>query len=84
MPEKLGDTNCVGDYLALLENVHGRVLEIAKFCGEGTVPQILSRGRNIIAEFYSERDGTIMHDGFQITLDEIEEKLPPNPGQSNS
>ncbi|XP_011498143.1 PREDICTED: uncharacterized protein LOC105362401 [Ceratosolen solmsi marchali] len=67
--------NCVGDYLALLESVNGRVLEIGKFCGEGRIPQILSRGRNVIVEFHAERDGTIMHDGFHLSLEESE--APP-------
>ena len=70
--EKLGNSNCVGDYLALLENVNGRILEISKFCGEGRVPQILSKGKNVIVEFFASSDGTIMHDGFQLTLQETE------------
>ena len=68
----LGSGSCVGDYLALLENVNGRVLEIGKFCGSGRIPQILSRGRNLIVEFHAERDGTIMHDGFHLSLQETE------------
>lgn len=59
-----------GDYLALLENVNGRILEISKFCGSGRVPRIYSRGRNVILEFYARKDGTVTHDGFQVTLQE--------------
>ncbi|XP_003425330.1 uncharacterized protein LOC100680281 [Nasonia vitripennis] len=73
---KLGSSSCVGDYLALLESVNGRVLEIGRFCGEGRIPQILSRGRNVIVEFHAERDGTIMHDGFHLSLQETEEHPP--------
>ncbi|XP_023245040.1 uncharacterized protein LOC106638001 [Copidosoma floridanum] len=68
----LGSISCVGDYLALLENVDGRLLEIGKFCGEGRVPQIMSRGSNIVVEFHAERDGTIMHDGFHLSIQESE------------
>ena len=70
--EKLENSNCVGDYLAVLENVNGGIVEISKFCGEGRVPQILSRGKNVIVEFFASSDGTIMHDGFQLTLQEME------------
>lgn len=73
MQDKLGSNSCVGDYLTLLENVDGKILEISKFCGEGHVPRILSRGRSIIIEFFAEQDGTIMHDGFQLSLQETEE-----------
>ncbi|GAB1869884.1 CUB domain-containing protein [Camponotus japonicus] len=59
-----------GDYLALLENVNGKVLEISKFCGSGRVPRIYSRGRNVILEFFARKDGTVTHDGFQVTLQE--------------
>ncbi|XP_066593002.1 uncharacterized protein [Prorops nasuta] len=65
---------CVGDYLAVLENVNGTLYEIWKFCGSGHVPRILSRGRNVIVEFKAENDGTIMHDGFQLTLQETESR----------
>ncbi|CAK9803919.1 hypothetical protein ANTPLA_LOCUS3869 [Anthophora plagiata] len=71
--DKLGSTSCVGDYLTLLENVNGKIFEISKFCGEGHVPRILSRGKNIIVEFFAEQDGTIMHDGFQLSFQETEE-----------
>ncbi|XP_043795514.1 uncharacterized protein LOC122716475 isoform X2 [Apis laboriosa] len=71
--EKLGSTSCVGDYLTLLENVDGKMFEISKFCGEGQVPRILSRGRNIVVEFFAEQDGTVMHDGFQLSFQETEE-----------
>ncbi|XP_076170620.1 uncharacterized protein LOC143148298 isoform X2 [Ptiloglossa arizonensis] len=71
--DKLGSTSCVGDYLALLENVDGKIFEISKFCGLGHVPRILSRGKNIIVEFFAEQDGTIMHGGFQLSLQETEE-----------
>ncbi|CAL7936041.1 unnamed protein product [Xylocopa violacea] len=71
--DKLGSTSCVGDYLALLENVDGKILEISKFCGEGHVPRILSRGRSIIVEFFAEHDGTVMHDGFQLSFHETDE-----------
>lgn len=73
IPEKLASTSCVGDYLALLENVDGKIFEISKFCGEGHVPRILSKGRSIIVEFFAEQDGTIMHDGFQLSFQETEE-----------
>ncbi|XP_076763829.1 uncharacterized protein LOC143431158 [Xylocopa sonorina] len=73
MPEKLGSTSCVGDYLALLEDVDGKIFEISKFCGEGHVPRILSRGRNIIVEFFAEHDGTVMHDGFQLSFHETDD-----------
>ncbi|XP_078041378.1 uncharacterized protein LOC144472297 [Augochlora pura] len=73
MQEKLGSTSCVGDYLSLQENVDGKVLEISKFCGEGHIPRILSRGKNVIIEFFAEEDGTTMHDGFQLSLQETEE-----------
>ncbi|XP_043464964.1 uncharacterized protein LOC122500219 isoform X2 [Leptopilina heterotoma] len=71
-PDSIQGENCLGDYLALLENINGKILEITKFCGEGRIPQILSRGRNIIIEFFASNDGTIMHDGFHLTLQEIE------------
>lgn len=73
IPEKLVSTSCVGDYLALLENVDGEIFEISKFCGEGHIPRILSKGRSIIVEFFAEQDGTIMHDGFQLSFQETEE-----------
>ena len=73
IPEKLVSTSCVGDYLALLENVDGKIFEISKFCGEGHIPRILSKGRSIIVEFFAEQDGTIMHDGFQLSFQETEE-----------
>ncbi|XP_031846093.1 uncharacterized protein LOC116432805 [Nomia melanderi] len=73
MQEKLGSSSCVGDYLAILENVDGKIFEISKFCGEGHVPRIFSRGKHIIIEFFAEQDGTIMHDGFQLSLQETEE-----------
>lgn len=63
----------MGDYLTLLENVDGKMFEISKFCGEGHVPRILSRGRNIVVEFFAEQDGTVMHDGFQLSFQETEE-----------
>lgn len=69
----MGSTSCVGDYLTLLENVDGKMLEISKFCGEGQVPRILSRGRSIVVEFFAEKDGTVMHDGFQLSFQETEE-----------
>ncbi|XP_071556462.1 uncharacterized protein [Temnothorax nylanderi] len=59
-----------GDYLALLENVNGRILEISRFCGSGRVPRIYSRGKNVILEFVAREDGTVTHDGFQVTLHE--------------
>ncbi|XP_053973626.1 uncharacterized protein LOC128888014 [Hylaeus anthracinus] len=71
--DKLGSTSCVGDYLALMEDVDGQIYEISKFCGEGHVPRILSRGRNIIIEFFAEQDGTIMHGGFQLSVQETED-----------
>nr|XP_003699220.2 PREDICTED: uncharacterized protein LOC100879835 [Megachile rotundata] len=71
--DKLGSTSCVGDYLALMENVDGKILEISKFCGEGHVPRIITRGKNIIVEFYAQQDGTIMHDGFQLSVQEMEQ-----------
>lgn len=71
-PETTRENYCLGDYLALLENINGEIFEITKFCGEGRIPQILSRGRNIIIEFFASEDGTIMHDGFHLTLHEIE------------
>lgn len=55
-----------------MENVNGKILEISKFCGEGYVPYILSRGKHLIVEFYSEKEGTIMHNGFQLTVQETE------------
>ncbi|XP_076298798.1 uncharacterized protein LOC143217936 isoform X1 [Lasioglossum baleicum] len=73
MQEKLGSSSCVGDYLSLQENVDGKIFEISKFCGDGHIPRILSRGRNVIIEFFAEQDGTIMHDGFQLSLQETEE-----------
>lgn len=73
MQEKLGSSSCVGDYLAILENVDGKIVEISKFCGEGHVPRIFSRGKHVIVEFFAEQDGTIMHDGFQLSLQETEE-----------
>ncbi|XP_011152233.1 uncharacterized protein LOC105190915 isoform X1 [Harpegnathos saltator] len=69
-----GNVTCNGDYLALLENVDGKVLEISKFCGAGRVPRVFSRGKNVILEFLARQDGTVMHDGFQVTL--LEERLP--------
>ncbi|XP_024940561.1 uncharacterized protein LOC107268367 isoform X2 [Cephus cinctus] len=72
MHEKLEMPACIGDYLALHENVNGKIFEISKFCGEGHFPHIVSRGGNVIIEFFTERDGTIMHDGFQLTLQETE------------
>uniref|UniRef100_A0ABD2XFV1 CUB domain-containing protein n=2 Tax=Trichogramma kaykai TaxID=54128 RepID=A0ABD2XFV1_9HYME len=68
----LGSGSCVGDYLALMENFNGRLLEIGKFCGEGHFPQILTRGRNLVVEFRAERDGTVMHDGFHLSIQESE------------
>ncbi|KAL6253634.1 hypothetical protein P5V15_015940 [Pogonomyrmex californicus] len=66
-----GSTACgFGDYLALLENVNGRILEISRFCGSGRVPRIYSRGRNVILEFVAREDGTVAHDGFQVMLHE--------------
>ncbi|XP_020288018.1 uncharacterized protein LOC109856777 isoform X2 [Pseudomyrmex gracilis] len=59
-----------GDYLVLLENVNGKILEITKFCGSGRVPRIYSRGRNVILEFFARKDGTVTHNGFQVTLQE--------------
>ncbi|XP_018310801.1 uncharacterized protein [Mycetomoellerius zeteki] len=59
-----------GDYLALLENVNGRILEITRFCGSGRVPRIYSSGKNVILEFVAREDGTVTHDGFQVTLQE--------------
>ncbi|XP_011863628.1 PREDICTED: uncharacterized protein LOC105559725 [Vollenhovia emeryi] len=59
-----------GDYLALLENVNGRILEMSRFCGSGRVPRIYSRGKNVILEFVAREDGTVAHDGFQVTLHE--------------
>ncbi|RLU19193.1 hypothetical protein DMN91_007750 [Ooceraea biroi] len=59
-----------GDYLALLENVNGKIFEISKFCGSGRVPRIYSRGKNVILEFFARHDGTVTHDGFQVTLQE--------------
>lgn len=70
--DKVATSSCQGDYLTLLENINGRILEITKFCGEGRIPQILTRGRNIIIEFFARKDGTIMHDGFHLTLHETE------------
>lgn len=70
---------CVSDYLAIYENVNGKVVEISKFCGDGNVHQIISMGRNIIVEFSSKRDGTIMHDGFQLTLQETESDVERHP-----
>lgn len=64
------NVTCDGDYLALLENVNGKVLEVSRFCGVGRVPRILSRGKNVILEFLARRDGTVMHDGFRVTLHE--------------
>lgn len=61
---------CGGDYLALLENVNGRILEISRFCGSGRVPRIYSRGKNVILEFVAREDGTVAHDGFQVSLHE--------------
>ncbi|KAG7212017.1 hypothetical protein KM043_011212 [Ampulex compressa] len=80
--EKLGSSLCVGDYLAILESINGKVLEVSKFCGDGHVPRIVSRGRNVIVEFYAENDGTIMHDGFQLSLQETEE--PPGTKYENN
>ncbi|XP_046482099.1 uncharacterized protein [Neodiprion pinetum] len=68
--DKFDGFRCVGDYLAIYENLNGKIVEISKFCGEGNVPEILSRGRNVIVEFFSKRDGTVMHDGFRLTLQE--------------
>ncbi|XP_017764561.1 PREDICTED: uncharacterized protein LOC108553972 [Eufriesea mexicana] len=82
IPEKLGSTSCVGDYLALLEDVDGKIFEISKFCGEGHVPRILSRGRNIIVEFFAEQDGTVMHDGFQLSFQETEEATGVKHGEN--
>ncbi|XP_076623102.1 uncharacterized protein LOC143342770 [Colletes latitarsis] len=73
LQDKLGSTSCVGDYLALLENVDGSILEISKFCGKGHVPRILSRGKDVIIEFFSEQEGTIMHGGFQLSLQETDD-----------
>lgn len=70
-----GNVTCdSGDYLALLENVNGKILEISRFCGNGRVPRIYSRGRNVILEFFARKDGTVTHDGFQVTLQEEEEE----------
>lgn len=63
-----GNVTCDGDYLALLENVNGKILEITKFCGAGRVPRIFSRGKNVILEFRARRDGTATHDGFRVGL----------------
>ncbi|XP_011696959.1 PREDICTED: uncharacterized protein LOC105455378 [Wasmannia auropunctata] len=65
-----GNTCGGGDYLALLENVNGRIVEISRFCGSGRVPRIYSRGKNVILEFVAREDGTVTHDGFQVTLHE--------------
>lgn len=70
-----GNVTCdSGDYLALLENVNGKIFEISRFCGNGRVPRIYSRGRNVILEFFARKDGTVTHDGFQVTLQEEEEE----------
>ncbi|XP_014473093.1 PREDICTED: uncharacterized protein LOC106743607 [Dinoponera quadriceps] len=69
-----GNATCEGDYLALLENVNGKVFEIRRFCGAGRVPRIFSRGKNVILEFVARHDGTVLHDGFQVTL--LEERAP--------
>ncbi|XP_011064741.1 PREDICTED: uncharacterized protein LOC105152264 isoform X1 [Acromyrmex echinatior] len=66
----LANTCGSGDYLALLENVNGRILEISRFCGSGRVPRIYSSGKNVILEFVAREDGTVTHDGFQVTLQE--------------
>ncbi|XP_018357589.1 PREDICTED: uncharacterized protein LOC108757622 isoform X2 [Trachymyrmex cornetzi] len=66
----LANTCGSGDYLALLENVNGKILEISRFCGSGRVPRIYSSGKNVILEFVSREDGTVTHDGFQVTLQE--------------
>lgn len=50
--------------------MNGRILEISRFCGSGRVPRIYSRGRNVILEFVAREDGTVTHDGFQVTLHE--------------
>lgn len=65
----------------LLENVNGKILEIAKFCGSGRVPRIYSRGRNVIVEFFARRDGTLTHDGFHVTLQE--ERVPQEMRHAN-
>ncbi|XP_028048880.2 uncharacterized protein LOC105833473 [Monomorium pharaonis] len=66
-----GNTACGGgDYLALLENVNGQILEISRFCGSGRVPRIYTRGKSVILEFVAREDGTVAHDGFQVTLHE--------------
>ncbi|KZC04662.1 hypothetical protein WN55_00738 [Dufourea novaeangliae] len=82
MQDKLGSNSCVGDYLALLENVNGKIFEISRFCGKGHVPRILSRGKNIIIEFFTEQDGTLMHDGFQLSVQEIEETSGVKPDRN--
>ncbi|KAL0131770.1 hypothetical protein PUN28_002960 [Cardiocondyla obscurior] len=75
-PEYLGEDRSTadacgaGDYLALLETVDGRVQEISRFCGSGRVPRTYSRGKNVILEFVTRGDGTVTHDGFQVTLHE--------------
>lgn len=73
LDERPENVTCDGDYLALSENVNGKVFQIRKFCGVGRVPRIYSRGRNVILEFFARQDGTVMHDGFQVTL--LEERI---------
>lgn len=76
-----GNVTCDGDYLALLENVNGKILEISRFCGAGRVPRIFSRGKNVILEFLARRDGTATHDGFRLTLQE--ERAVPEARRAN-
>nr|XP_034174845.1 uncharacterized protein LOC117601767 [Osmia lignaria] len=80
--ERLGSSSCVGDYLVLLENVDGKMFEISKFCGEGRVPRIVTRGKNIIVEFFAQQDGTIMHDGFQLSVQETEQASGAKHGRN--
>ncbi|KAK2711058.1 uncharacterized protein LOC136026014 isoform X2 [Artemia franciscana] len=67
-------TQCRNDRISVFEGRHDFTEEIVRFCGKGSIPKVVSRGNEIVIEFYASQDGR-MHKGFHITVHQLLSKI---------